>query len=588
MRQLTHLVFVFALLAGFVAMPSTTQAQDLPIIDSDDCDNPESSSLRGGIESFNNGSPITEIGLPGAIYQLDCELVVTNTERSLTIKSPFGGPFKAAPGSRVLHVAEGATVILEGVPVTGGDVDGNGGGILNEGTLILKGSTISGNTATGHGGGIYSSGTLHITDGTVISGNTGRNGGAIFADHGSTLTIDGGSELSDNKAVGNGAGLYSRAELHIANSSLIDNRTTDSDYGLGGGILIVNDDADGVSVSSTISASTMAGNDARFGGGINIQGPNAVVSVTNTTIHGNSADITGGGISVDDRGSTVAMRSVTISGNRSPFGGGLSNLGGDLTVTSSIVAGNTLLDEMTENNVEGEMYVDGGHNFIDGDPLLHTLADNGGSTQTMLPQEDSPVVNAGGDSCLATDQRGFTRPAGTACDIGAVEVQWPTLNVPSDMTVEATSPEGATVDFSAGVSATDWDGNPIDATCDAISGSHFDVGPTTVSCFTSDAVDYDVAASFSVTVLPFVHPLTALIEEVRDGPSPQLVKPRLLIFLETAQQALDRDQTAAACSLLDSFSAGLETYRNAGLIQPAIASGLLADAEDVRAGLGCQ
>jgi hypothetical protein len=58
------------------------------------------------------------------------------------------------------------------------------------------------------------------------------------------------------------------------------------------------------------------------------------------------------------------------------------------------------------------------------------LANNGGSTQTLLPPSGSPLVDAiPVGSCQAsiaagitTDQIGTTRPQGPACDIGALEV----------------------------------------------------------------------------------------------------------------------------------------------------------------------
>lgn len=56
-------------------------------------------------------------------------------------------------------------------------------------------------------------------------------------------------------------------------------------------------------------------------------------------------------------------------------------------------------------------------------PLLGPLADNGGATLTHLPQPGSPAIDGG--QCapgLVADQRGGERPAGGACDIGAVEV----------------------------------------------------------------------------------------------------------------------------------------------------------------------
>jgi hypothetical protein len=61
------------------------------------------------------------------------------------------------------------------------------------------------------------------------------------------------------------------------------------------------------------------------------------------------------------------------------------------------------------------------------DPLLGPLADNGGPTQSHLPGPPSPAIDAvppgttGLCPDLDTDQRGVARPAGAACDIGAVE-----------------------------------------------------------------------------------------------------------------------------------------------------------------------
>ena len=59
------------------------------------------------------------------------------------------------------------------------------------------------------------------------------------------------------------------------------------------------------------------------------------------------------------------------------------------------------------------------------DPVLGALANNGGPTQTLLPLTGSPLLDAiPPASCgAAVDQRGITRPQGTGCDIGAVEVE---------------------------------------------------------------------------------------------------------------------------------------------------------------------
>ena len=67
------------------------------------------------------------------------------------------------------------------------------------------------------------------------------------------------------------------------------------------------------------------------------------------------------------------------------------------------------------------------------DPLLGPLQDNGGRSQTMVPAEGSPVIDAGSAFGLTTDQRGLPRlsdftalaNADDGSDIGAVELQVP-------------------------------------------------------------------------------------------------------------------------------------------------------------------
>jgi hypothetical protein len=87
-------------------------------------------------------------------------------------------------------------------------------------------------------------------------------------------------------------------------------------------------------------------------------------------------------------------------------------------VINSIVAGNT-----NSGDIYPGVTTDSAGNFIGGNPQLGVLANNGGPTQTMLPQTGSPVIDAiACTAAPATDQRGISRPQGTACDIGAVEV----------------------------------------------------------------------------------------------------------------------------------------------------------------------
>ena len=80
----------------------------------------------------------------------------------------------------------------------------------------------------------------------------------------------------------------------------------------------------------------------------------------------------------------------------------------------------------------GATITDGGNNLAaNTDPLFAAagLADNGGPTQTISLQATSPLKNVG-STTLTTDQRGVTRPIGTAPDIGAVEIQTAVPTVP--------------------------------------------------------------------------------------------------------------------------------------------------------------
>jgi uncharacterized repeat protein (TIGR01451 family) len=83
------------------------------------------------------------------------------------------------------------------------------------------------------------------------------------------------------------------------------------------------------------------------------------------------------------------------------------------------------------------------------DPQLATTLDaNGGSGLTFMPLPGSPLIDpAPGGSCngVAVDGRGFARPQGALCDIGAVEVRGPRI------TADVTTP-GGTVSLSSPVS----------------------------------------------------------------------------------------------------------------------------------------
>ena len=120
----------------------------------------------------------------------------------------------------------------------------------------------------------------------------------------------------------------------------------------------------------------------------------------------------------------VDLGAIYAGGNGSPGSVGVGGGGGTGDYAGATVADNGY-------NLVGT--VSGGASFAGTgtrtgvtDPQLGTVANNGGQTQTRLPQRGSPAINAGAATCdvaytdaatgravtLATDQRGVQRPQG--------------------------------------------------------------------------------------------------------------------------------------------------------------------------------
>ena len=222
--------------------------------------------------------------------------------------------------------------------------------------------------------------------------------------------------------------------------------TPESDTGKSGGAIFSTGGS-----SLTISDSTLTDNSSDgFGGAIAANGP---VTLTNTTVSGNTAtDIAGGGIAVDGNTGALTLESSTVTDNHSLVndmaestvaGGILISDGNGATATAhnSIIAANTdASDTYDHPNCQGTISSTGGNVFGDTtgctfnsvasdatnvDPLIAGLADNGGTTFTHALLTGSPAIDRGVGVSPATDQRGFARPfpAGGACDSGAYEFE---------------------------------------------------------------------------------------------------------------------------------------------------------------------
>ena len=136
---------------------------------------------------------------------------------------------------------------------------------------------------------------------------------------------------------------------------------------------------------------------------------NSNPTLTNITFSGNSAISHGGGIY--NYSSNPTLHNVILWGNTAPNFPQITDDDSTTTISDSVVQGG----------------YDGGTNIITTDPLLGTLGDYGGSSQTIPLLAGSSAIDATSNNCPATDQRGWARPADgdgdstATCDIGAYE-----------------------------------------------------------------------------------------------------------------------------------------------------------------------
>jgi hypothetical protein len=99
-------------------------------------------------------------------------------------------------------------------------------------------------------------------------------------------------------------------------------------------------------------------------------------------------------------------------------------------------------------------------------------------------------------NCSVTDSGGLSDSG--FFSVTVQDTTKPTLNLPSDITAEATGPSGAAVTYNA--SASDLVDGPVAVTCTPASGSTFALGTTPVNCSATDAHGNKATGSFDVTV----------------------------------------------------------------------------------------
>jgi hypothetical protein len=288
--------------------------------------------------------------------------------------------------------------------------------VFNPGTILLTGALPNITTDLTISG-------LGATLVTIDGANSYR---PFYVESGAIVTLSGMTVTRGNGD--NGGGIFNNGgALTVANSTISSNTASGV---VAGGIA-------SLSGTLTVTGSTFSGNTASTAGGIFSQ--SAIVTVTNSTFSGNTT--TNAGAALYAAGGTATLTNVTISGNTvSNYAALYVDSDGTLNLKNSIVAnttggsgdcgkGGTGTVNAQNSLIESGLGCVNGTNSANktGDPNLGALANNGGTTQTLALLPGSAAINAANDTICAApsvnnlDQRGFTRPQGPHCDIGAYE-----------------------------------------------------------------------------------------------------------------------------------------------------------------------
>jgi predicted outer membrane repeat protein len=402
-------------------------------------------SLRQALADANDGDTINfdpslngqAIGITSAELVIDKSIAISGPGPDLlAVRVPVTGPF-----IRIFHVMSSHIVTIDGLTIGPNWYCDSGCGIFNDqATVTVSNCAVHGNTArdggagisyagpttiinssvtdnvvlySGSGAGIYGGGSLTITNSRISSNVAGKQifyGGGIAA--AGTVTIT-SSTISGNSVSTGGGGIYASGTLTIIDSTISGNSAGGNDFypqsGAGGGIA-----APVVGTTVIVSNSTISDNIAtgsNYGPSIGGAISGGLLSITNSTLSGNSAD-QGGGIW---NGGTLDIGNTIL--NAGSTGENIFNNGG--TITSH---GYNLSSD------NGGGYLNGPGDQINTDPVLGPLQDNGGPTLTHALLPGSPAIDTGDPNFTPPpyyDQRGpgFDRVVNGRIDVGSFEVQ---------------------------------------------------------------------------------------------------------------------------------------------------------------------
>ncbi|MDR3388878.1 MAG: choice-of-anchor Q domain-containing protein [Rudaea sp.] len=407
-----------------------------------------SNGLAQGGSASGGGAAL---GAGGAVFN---QGQLTMNRCTITANAAQGGADAAISGG-----LGGAGVGQSAVEINSDGVS-NGGGPNGGVNGTAGASSNGGNGGFGGGGGSGGSGE-NVTDGggPGNGGNGGFGGGGGYGygnpsgsggfGGGGVVAAFGGPAGPTNGGFGAGGGASFGAGSGGAGGGMGGAIFNDA-----GSVTLVNTTLNGNQAIGGVASGSPDSNGSAYGGAIFNYNGNVTLSFV--TMAGNTVAVNTGGTASNGTGDGGAIYSLGDGNCGVGDGNVCANTGAGLTMVNSIAASSTVANGAGPSGSTNDVVVgvinggagsaSGGGNLImsfnegtgtsvsltavsSADPQLGALASNGGTGLTMLPVPGSPVINAAVNcldatgAALTTDQRGFPRPYGPACDIGAVEFE---------------------------------------------------------------------------------------------------------------------------------------------------------------------
>lgn len=408
-------------------------------------------TLRAAVQEANALSGDDSISLPAGTYNLDCttedgcedDIVGMDVSDNLTVAGAGmtttiidGGSDSSTAPAQVFNVEcdDSCNLTVSDLKITDA---ASAFRMVGIGNLDLISVDISGNVWAGD---MLSDGNLTLTN-SNISNNVGVT--PIRYSGSGNVTISGSTFARNSSSCDSGCGGAIYAD---ANTVLIYN--------------------------STISGNTVSSSSGRYaGGGIYVAGTGTTLKIYNSTITANSnSSGSGGGLYVAS--GTAQIKNTIIASNTATSGTDCYG-----TITSD---GYNLISDKngcTVTATTGDQFGDSSSGTVI-DPGLDALASNGGNTQTHALQTTSLAKNAADPAgctdpdgtVLSYDQRGsgYDRISGSACDIGAYELQVPNMppisNPGISHKVYTAKPDTTTIRYNLvldGSHSSDPEGGPL-------------------------------------------------------------------------------------------------------------------------------